>query len=151
MTQNTSAATASAQSSPVRVLLVEDNEGDIFLIARALQEARFPHTLTVLRDGADAMEFLSRETPSESAPMPELVLMDLNLPRVDGTALIQLFRERAALQDIPVVLLSSSEARHDSARAQELRKGIYFVKPTELGAFMEIGERVKEFWAQSQT
>ena len=144
---------------PVRVLLVEDNESDIYLIRRALSEADFPHVLTVLSDGAEARAFLERkgvttedplpEIVLPENPLPEIVLLDMNLPRVNGSALVELFRDRPALQNIPVVLLSSSQAPQDLARADELRRGIYFVKPSDLESFMDIGRRVKEFWAAS--
>ena len=134
---------------PVRVLLVEDNESDIYLIRRALSEADFPHVLTVLSDGAEARAFLEREGVTTEDPLPEIVLLDMNLPRVNGSALVELFRDRPALQNIPVVLLSSSQAPQDLARADELRRGIYFVKPSDLESFMDIGRRVKEFWAAS--
>ncbi len=134
---------------PVRVLLVEDNESDIYLIRRALSEADFPHVLTVLSDGAEARAFLEREGVTTEDPLPEIVLLDMNLPRVNGSALVELFRDRPALQNIPVVLLSSSQAPQDLARADELRRGIYFVKPSDLESFMDIGRRVKEFWTDS--
>jgi CheY-like chemotaxis protein len=139
-----------AEAHLARILLVEDNEGDVFLISRALKEAAFPHILTVIRDGADAMALLNSKTSAKDDPLPDLVMLDLNLPRVDGTALVELFRSQPVLQNIPVVLLSSSSAPHDRAKARELKRGMYVIKPSDLDSFMDIGRQVKAFWIRSQ-
>ena len=138
----------SGHSEIVHILLIEDNEGDIFLLARALEHAAFHHRLTVLQDGADAMSFLRRDFSSEPDSRPDLVLLDLNLPRVEGSKILELFRTSSVLQSIPVVLLSSSTAPRDSAKASLLNHCIYIAKPSDLDAYMEIGFQVKAFWEQ---
>jgi chemotaxis family two-component system response regulator Rcp1 len=134
---------------PVRIFLVEDNEGDVFLLSMALDQARFSHSLTVFRDGADAMTFL-RKSSAGTEVLPDLVLLDLNLPRVDGTTLIEMFRAEPALCNIPVILLSSSRSPDDSARARQFSKCIFVVKPSDLSSYMGIGHLARDFWIQSR-
>ena len=136
-----------AGSHAVRILLVEDNEGDIYLLSLALQSAGFPHHLTIFRDGAEAMAFL-RDAVSGGAALPELVLLDLNLPRVDGGTLIEMFRAEPALSGIPVILLSSSQSPGDMARAGRLRRCTFVIKPSDLASYMAIGSLAKDFWMQ---
>jgi two-component system, chemotaxis family, response regulator Rcp1 len=133
----------------LQVLLVEDNAGDIYLLERALEKAAFRHTLTILRDGAEAMAFLSRTEPADDYP-PDLILLDLNLPKVDGSTILELFRTRPTLENTPVVLLSSSQAPYDINRARGLKRCIYLTKPSSLEAFLNIGQQVKTFWDQWQ-
>jgi CheY-like chemotaxis protein len=135
-------------SGGTRILLIEDNEADIYLLSMALENAGFPYTLKTIRDGADARAFLNGVSDDST---PELILIDLNLPRVDGTALIDLLRSRPELQDIPVVLLSSSSSPRDAARAGELKRSTFMLKPSDLTAFLDIGRRVREFIEQSNS
>jgi two-component system, chemotaxis family, response regulator Rcp1 len=140
---------APREKTGARILLIEDNEGDIYLLSMALDDANFDHTLTTVRDGAEARDLLNSVDSAQAIP-PDLILMDLNLPRVDGTVLIDLLRSRPRLQEIPVVLLSSSSSPRDVARAGDLRRSIFIVKPSYLSAFMDIGKRVREFLENSR-
>jgi len=130
-----------------RILLIEDNEGDIFLLSMALKRASFSYDLTTIRDGAEAITYLMQCGMPGLAP-PDLIVLDLNLPRVDGTSIIGLLRTEAALENIPVVVLSSSKSPEDARRAGGLKRSIFIAKPSELEAFMAIGEKVKDFLQQ---
>jgi len=126
------------------ILLIEDNDGDVFLLAMALQKAGFRHTLTTIRDGADAIDFLKNLAQSGHVP-PDLILLDLNLPRVDGGTIVHVLRSQPDLQPIPVVILSSSQSPDDAARVANIARSMFIVKPSNLEAFMEIGHRVRDF------
>ena len=132
------------QSRPARILLIEDNEGDAFLLGMALDGAHFPHTLTTIRDGEEALAFLCQVDASSSS-FPDLIFLDLNLPHVDGATLIDFLRTRELLQDVPVVLLSSSRSPKDAARVAELRKSTFMIKPSDLDAFLDLGNQAREF------
>ena len=99
---------------PARILIVEDNEGDVFLLSLALKQADFPHRVSVCRDGADAVRFLHKALSADSSGLPELILLDINLPRMDGTTVLETLRAEKALSDIPVILLSSVRLPNDT-------------------------------------
>jgi len=133
--------------APIQILLIEDNEADVWLIRKAFEEADFPNELTLLRDGADALAFL-QDANSHADRLPDLVLMDLNLPRVDGTSLLHVFREQPKLENIPLVLLSSSQSPNDRAKAQQVRHGLFLMKPSDLDEFLALGRKIKAFWEE---
>jgi two-component system, chemotaxis family, response regulator Rcp1 len=137
-------------SSPakVRILLVEDNPADVYLMRQALNEASFAHELTVSTDGDDALQLLRGQGANGSETMPQLVLLDLNLPRVDGPAILDAVRAETRLQNLPIVLLSSSQAPRDKARAATLRHGLYLVKPADLDEYLALGRRIYDFWCE---
>ena len=139
-----------AGGPPARILIVEDNDGDIFLLTLALEKAAFPHSLTVFRDGADAMKFLRGALLAGGDALPGLAMLDLNLPRVDGSTVIEMFRTEPALSNIPVVLMSSSRAPQDSALAGKLNKCIFAVKPSDLSAYMNLGVLARDFWMRER-
>ena len=128
-----------------RILLIEDNEGDVYLLSLALEQAGFPHTLTILRDGSDAIAFVRHAPSLEPSELPDLVLVDFNLPDIDGIALIRAFRAEPALCQIPIMLLSSSRSPELSACASQFNKCIFALKPSTLSAYMAIGAQAKEF------
>lgn len=131
------------------ILLVEDNPGDIRLIREALIECGIPHRLTVSTDGAAALEYLLRTASRPGSPLPDLILLDLNLPKKDGREVLVKIKEDAILRRIPVVVLSSSEAEDDIRTAYESFANCYVSKPLDLEAFFGVVETIIRFWAET--
>jgi chemotaxis family two-component system response regulator Rcp1 len=131
---------------PIEILLVEDNPGDARLTQEALREGHVRNNLHHARDGVEAMEFVRREGPYADAPRPDLILLDLNLPRKDGRATLEELKEDPDLRLIPVVILTTSEAEQDILRAYELRGNCYITKPVDLEKFLEIVRLIEDFW-----
>jgi CheY-like chemotaxis protein len=134
--------------SQADVLLVEDSAAEARLAVEALQEARFPVRLHIASDGVQAMEFLRRQGPFHDAPRPDLVLLDLNLPRKDGREVLRDIKEDDTLRRIPVVVLTTSQAQSDITRAYELYANCYIQKPLELDGFIEIVKSIQRYWLQ---
>lgn len=128
------------------ILLVEDNPADIELTRESLDEARILSNLHVARDGIEAMTFLNQEPPQADAPIPDLILLDLNLPKKDGREVLRECKEDEELRKLPIVVLTSSQAEADIARAYDLHANSYVVKPVELSEFVEIMKRIEGFW-----
>jgi len=133
-------------TQPIEILLVEDNPGDARLTQEALREGHVRNRLHHARDGVEAMEFVRREGPYADAPRPDLILLDLNLPRKDGRATLEELKEDPDLRLIPVVILTTSEAEQDILRAYELRGNCYITKPVDLEKFLEIVRLIEDFW-----
>ncbi|HEX5417854.1 MAG TPA: response regulator [Chloroflexota bacterium] len=131
---------------PAEILLVEDNPGDVRLTREALREGKAIHHLNVSRDGVDALAFLRREDPYTDAPRPDLILLDLNLPRKDGREVLAAIKADQALKHIPVVVLTTSQAEQDVARSYELSANCYIAKPVDLDQFMHVVRAVEDFW-----
>jgi CheY-like chemotaxis protein len=136
------------KTSSVDVLLVEDSAAEARLAREVLREATFPVHLHVASDGEQAMEFLRREGRYEAAPRPQLVLLDLNLPRKDGREVLRDMKEDDELRRIPVVVLTTSQAATDITRAYELHANCYIQKPLELDGFIEIVKSIHHYWLQ---
>jgi CheY-like chemotaxis protein len=130
----------------VEALLVEDNEADIRLTREVFADGRFLNKLSVVRDGEEAMDFLKRRPPFEDAPRPDLVLLDLNLPRKDGREVLAEMKRDEELRLIPVVVLTTSRAQADAHRAYELHANCYVVKPVDLGQFIAAVRSIEDFW-----
>jgi len=120
---------------PMEILLVEDNPGDVRLTKEALREGRIPSNLSVVGDGAEALAFLHREGQYADAPRPDLILLDLNLPRKDGREVLAEIRSDEKLRGIPVVILTVSEADADILRTLGLRAKAYIIKPVDTDQF----------------
>lgn len=133
------------------VLLVEDNPADIDLTRESLEEARILSNLHVAKDGVEAMAFLEQREPYEDAPVPDLVLLDLNLPRKDGREVLRECKKDDRLKTIPVVVLTSSEAESDVVRAYDLHANSYVVKPVGLEDFVDIMRQIGGFWLKVVT
>jgi two-component system, chemotaxis family, response regulator Rcp1 len=131
---------------PINVLLVEDSPGDIRLTREAFRDAEIAIRLHVANDGVDAIAFLRREGAHADAPRPDFILLDLNLPKMDGRAVLAHIKEDAALSTIPTVILTTSEAEIDIVRSYELRANCYLCKPVELEPFMALVRSVSDFW-----
>jgi CheY-like chemotaxis protein len=133
-------------AKPVEILLVEDNPGDVRLTVEALQEAKVLNNLNVAGDGMEAMAFLRREGPHADAPRPELILLDLNLPKKDGREVLSEIKEDPDLRRIPVVVLTTSKAESDIIKTYNLHANCYITKPVELDQFLEIVKSIEGFW-----
>lgn len=135
-----------SRSRNVRVLLVEDNLGDAGLTAEVFKETRFPLDLIRVSDGEEAMDYLRQKGEFEGASTPDLVLLDLNMPRRDGHWVIRQIREDPKLSSLPIVVLTCSSNEDDIRRAYESKANFYVVKPTELDQFFETVRYLEEVW-----
>lgn len=131
---------------PVTVLLVEDSPADIELTRSALADSKLLNTIEVVTDGAEALRYLRREGPYADKPRPHLVLLDLNLPKVDGREVLRQIREDPSLRALPVVVLTTSSQDEDILRSYELAANCYVTKPIGLDAFTTIVQQIGEFW-----
>jgi chemotaxis family two-component system response regulator Rcp1 len=131
---------------PIEILLVEDNPGDVELTQEAFLEAKIPYHLHVVYDGDEALEYLYKQGRHEKAIRPDLVLLDLNMPGKDGKEVLAIIKEDAGLKDIPVNILTSSEAEMDIVKSYALHANAYIVKPANLLQFLEVIEGVESFW-----
>lgn len=132
--------------TPIEILLVEDSPADVRLTKEVLGEARVRNTLHVVRDGVDAMAFLRREGGYADAPMPDLILLDLNLPRKPGREVLAEVKRDPALKRIPVVVLTTSVAERDILEAYGLHANCYITKPIDLDQFIQMIKVTEEFW-----
>ena len=131
---------------PIEILMVDDSMGDVRLAQEALKEARVRNRLSVVHDGEQAMAFLRREDGYGDAPRPDLVLLDLNMPRMDGREVLAQIKSDPDLRSIPVVVLTTSEAEADIVKAYDLHANAYITKPVDLEAFLDAVKVVEEFW-----
>jgi CheY-like chemotaxis protein len=127
----------------LNIFLAEDNPGDVFLVRLALEQSRIPHTLHVATDGQQALDYVD-ELGKPGTPCPDLLLLDINLPKADGLQVLSQFRHLAQCSKTPVIMVSSSEAPQDRNRVEALGVDRYFRKPSELGAYMMLGYVVRD-------
>jgi two-component system, chemotaxis family, response regulator Rcp1 len=133
-------------AQPLEVLLVEDSLGDVRLTKEALKDAKVHINLRVVRDGIDAMAFLMREGEYATAPRPDLILLDLNLPRKDGREVLREIKENQELKTIPVVILTTSASEADILRSYLLHANCYITKPVNLDGFLTVVKSIDSFW-----
>jgi two-component system, chemotaxis family, response regulator Rcp1 len=131
---------------PLHVLLVEDNLGDVRLTQEAFREANRSIHLHVASDGVEAMSFLRQEGAHVDAPRPDLILLDLNLPRMDGREVLAQIKADERLKTIPTVILTTSEAEVDILKSYQLQANSYLCKPVELDAFDKVVKSINDFW-----
>ena len=131
---------------PVEILLVEDNPGDVDLTREALQDGKVRNNLHVVVDGVEALTFLRQEGKYADHPRPDLVLLDLNLPRKDGREVLAEVKGDAALARIPVVVLTTSVAEQDVLKSYELHANAYICKPVDLDQFIQVVRSIEDFW-----
>ncbi len=131
---------------PVEILLVEDSAADVRLTKEALKEAKVHNRLNVVEDGVKAMEFLLRKGAYTDAPRPDLILLDLNLPRKDGREVLAEIKASDRLKQIPVVVLTTSLAEEDIIRAYDLHANCYITKPVDFEQFMKVVQTIEDFW-----
>jgi two-component system, chemotaxis family, response regulator Rcp1 len=130
----------------IEILLVEDSPGDIRLTREALRDAKVQNHLHVALDGIEAMKFLTREDTHAQAPRPDLILLDLNLPRMSGREVLEQIKQRPELKSIPVVILTTSTADEDVARSYQSHANCYISKPVDLEQFMRVVQTIDDFW-----
>jgi chemotaxis family two-component system response regulator Rcp1 len=130
----------------IEILLVEDSPGDVRLTVEALKEAKVHNRLSVVRDGVEAMEFLQKKEPFKSVIRPDLILLDLNLPRKDGREVLAEIKSDPKLRQIPVVVLTTSRAEEDVLRAYDLHANCYITKPVDFEQFMSVVKSIEDFW-----
>lgn len=136
------------EASPraIEILMVEDNPGDVRLTREALKEAKVWHRMHVVEDGVAALDFLYRRPPYEATPRPDMILLDLNLPRLDGREVLATVKSDPALKIIPIVVLTTSQAEEDVLRAYHLNANCYVTKPVDLHQFNRIVQAIEQFW-----
>jgi chemotaxis family two-component system response regulator Rcp1 len=132
--------------APIEVLLVEDSVGDVRLTREAFKDAKVHINLHVAVDGNEAMLFLKRERQYADAPRPDLILLDLNLPRKDGREVLKEIKESPTLAIIPVVILTTSASEEDILRTYQLHANCYITKPVDLDGFLKVVKSIDSFW-----
>lgn len=132
----------------VEILLVEDNPGDVRLTMEALKEAKLINRLNVVADGVEALEYLHGQGRFAQAPRPDLVLLDLNLPRKDGREVLEEMKNDPSLRTIPVVVLTTSRAEEDVLRAYNLHANCYIAKPVDFTQFLHVIKSIESFWLE---
>ncbi|WP_019632086.1 response regulator [Actinomadura atramentaria] len=130
----------------IAVLLVEDDPGDVLLTTEAFEHNKLRNNLHVVNDGEQAMRFLRREEEHEKAPRPDLILLDLNLPRKDGRAVLEEIKADRDLRSIPVVVLTTSEADEDILRSYDLHANAYVTKPVDFDRFIQVVRQIDDFF-----
>jgi len=131
---------------PIELLLVEDSEPDVRLTIEALREAKVKNRLWVVEDGVEALDFLRRQGRHADAPRPDLILLDLNLPRKDGRQVLKEVKSDDSLKRIPVVVLTTSKSEEDVLRAYNLHANCYITKPVDFARFMDVVKSIENFW-----
>ena len=134
------------RSDPVEILLVEDDPGDVLMTREALADAKMVNNLNVVDNGEEALAFLFREGGYADAPRPGLILLDLNLPRLDGREVLARIKADEHLRRIPVVVLTTSEAEEDILRSYDLHANAYVAKPVDFESFVRVVRRVDDFY-----
>jgi CheY-like chemotaxis protein len=131
---------------PIEILLVEDNPGDVRLTEEALKDGKMLNNLSVVKDGEEALRFLRRQAPYADAPRPDVILLDLNLPRKDGREVLADIKGDPELHRIPVVVLTTSNHERDILKAYDLNANCYITKPVDLDQFIRVVRSVSDFW-----
>ena len=134
------------RNGPIEILLVEDNPGDVRLTKEALKEGKVYSNLHTVKDGVEAMEFLRRQGKYAGVPRPDIILLDLNLPRKDGREVLEEIKSDEVLKRIPVVVLTTSKAEEDVVRTYNLHANCYVTKPVDLEKFMVVVKTIDTFW-----
>ncbi|WP_371525411.1 response regulator [Streptomyces sp. NBC_01283] len=138
----------SPDAAPINVLLVEDDPGDELMTREAFEDNKIRNTLHVVRDGEEALDFLYQRGEYTAAPRPDLILLDLNLPKYDGRQVLEKVKSDQDLQDIPVVVLTTSAAEEDILRSYKLHANAYVTKPVDLDQFIAAVRQIDDFFVQ---
>lgn len=131
---------------PINILLVEDNEGDILLIEEALIEAKILNTMEIARDGAAAIKMLEELAQLNPCSLPDIILLDINLPKKNGHEVLASIKENPDLKKIPVIVLTTSSSESDIFKAYDLHANCYIVKPLEVNKFLQVISKIENFW-----
>ena len=137
-----------SEREPVEILLAEDNPGDVKLTRKALEQGNLVNNLHVVNDGVEAMAFLHNEGEYADKPRPDLVLLDLNMPRMSGREVLEAVKGDEELKRIPVVVLTSSEAEEDIVSSYEMHANAYLTKPVDFDGFIDIVGTLENFWLE---
>jgi len=133
-------------SKEIKILLVEDNEGDVVLTMQALKKANVTNGISVAMDGDEAMKYLRKEGKFANAETPDLILLDINLPKIDGMEVLAEIKNDDELKSIPVVMLTTSDSEKDIARSYNNHANCYVTKPVDFKKFIEVIQAIKDFW-----
>jgi chemotaxis family two-component system response regulator Rcp1 len=133
-------------SKMIEILLVEDNPGDVRLTREALKEGKVLNNLSIARDGVEALAFLRQEGEYAQSPRPDIILLDLNLPRMDGRELLEIIKNEPHFKRIPVVILTTSKSEEYIIRTYDLHANCYITKPVGLEQFIDVVKSVEDFW-----
>ena len=134
------------EAVPIEVLLVEDDPGDVLMTQEAFEEHKVRNRLNVVSDGVDALAYLRKEDPYQKAARPDLILLDLNLPRRDGREVLAEIKNDSSLRQIPVVVLTTSQADEDVLRSYQLHANAYVTKPVDFERFVKVVKQIDEFF-----
>lgn len=134
------------ETKEIHLLLVEDNEGDIVLTTEALNEGKIKNTLSVVRDGQEAIQYLERQTGYENAKEPDLILLDINLPKVNGHEVLKHIKTNEELKHIPVIMLTTSSDETDVIKSYANHSNCYITKPVDINNFLEVISTIEDFW-----
>jgi len=135
-----------ARAEPVEILLAEDNPGDAKLTRKALEQGNILNNLHVVTDGVEALSYLNREGEYADRPRPDLILLDLNMPRKDGRDVLEEIKSDPDLRRIPVVVLTSSAAEEDIVQSYDLHANAYLTKPIDFDGFLDVVGSIEQFW-----
>ncbi|MBN1572769.1 MAG: response regulator [Deltaproteobacteria bacterium] len=131
---------------PVEILLVEDNPADVRITVEALKESKIKNNLNIVNDGVEALDFLRKVGKHAESPKPDLILLDLNLPKKDGREVLKEIKEDPKLKRIPVVILTISKADEDIIRTYDLHANCYITKPVDMEQFVKVVKSIEDFW-----
>ncbi len=131
---------------PIKLLLVEDNEGDILLIQEALIEAKIMNRMEIARDGAAAITLLEDLAKNNKNALPDVILLDINLPKKNGHEVLASIKENSSLKKIPIIVLTTSNSEQDIFKAYDLHANCYIVKPLEVNNFLQVISNIESFW-----
>ncbi len=131
---------------PIHILLVEDNEGDILLTKEALENGKIINTLSVVRDGKEAIDFLTKRGKYADVMLPDLLLLDINLPKKNGHEVLQFIKADMNLKQIPVIMLTTSSTEADILTSYQYYANCYISKPIEVGTFLDVISKIETFW-----
>jgi CheY-like chemotaxis protein len=134
------------KSKSVHILLVEDNEGDIVLIKDAFDDAKIVNKLSVVRDGEQALAFLKNKSGFENVDMPDIIILDVNLPKKNGHEVLKTIKEDSKLRHIPVIMLTTSSSPNDINKSYENHVNCYITKPVEVDEFIKVVLSIESFW-----
>jgi two-component system, chemotaxis family, response regulator Rcp1 len=138
-------------SRPVDILLVEDNPGDVRLTQEAFRESKLTISLNVVMDGEDALNYLFRRPPYENATRPDMILLDLNIPKRDGREVLEEIKKDDSLRFVPVIVLTTSNAEQDIVKTYNLKVNAYINKPVDFDRFFDIVQKIETFWLMTAT
>ena len=132
--------------NPIHILLVEDNEGDIFLVTEALEEGKIVNKISVTKDGKEAIDFLEKKGKYQNAERPDLILLDVNLPKKNGHEVLEHIKSIKDLKQIPVIMLSTSSAEKDISMSYKNHANCFITKPVDVENFLKVVYSIENFW-----